>query len=215
MKLKLKEHNGVSVLEISGEPSLHDLNVLSAGLKKLIASGKVRLVLDVTQSEKVSPAIQIEIVKLHSLATALNATIAFVGKGDLIRSAAQSAGIPVRYFPTLDAALGSFSTPEHARTEVKDAYKDMGLDALKTLHADLQARNQHLKSKVESLGAGDLKKIEAENAFLKKQISRYTARVAELKKYAKEPTTSANFEQKIAKAEAYLEDFLKKEGLIR
>src|SRR4051812_29428705 len=51
MKIKLESHNGVSVLSVSGPVAAPELDVLKAGVTKMLAEGKFPLQLDLTQAE--------------------------------------------------------------------------------------------------------------------------------------------------------------------
>ncbi|HRK02893.1 MAG TPA: hypothetical protein PLH57_09525 [Oligoflexia bacterium] len=216
MKIKLREQNGISVLEVTGDTTAHDIDVLRAGLKKLLASGKNRLILDITSADKVTPALVDEIVRFHSLAAEHSGSVVLVGKGDLIREASVRTGSTgIRYFASVDAARGAFDSVETIKVDPRTAYKDLSLDDLKKVHADVQLKNQTLQNKVKDLDGGDYKKLVQENALFARLIPIYNARLAELKKYqTAEPASSPAFQEKIAKVEAYLEDFLKKEGLL-
>lgn len=64
MKLAITEQNGVCTLTGTGDVSEHDLQVLKAGVAKLLGSGKQRVIIDLPDGGKIPPEIRKEIAAL-------------------------------------------------------------------------------------------------------------------------------------------------------
>lgn len=95
MKLTLTQQDGVAVLTAAGDVSTHDIDVLRAGLTKLMSSGKNQVLLELTDTEKIPPDMIREISKFDLLARELSGRVMLVGLEALRTRVIQFAQPPV------------------------------------------------------------------------------------------------------------------------
>lgn len=176
MKLTLVQHQGIEVLTGTGEISGHDLQVLRAGLVKLLKSGKNRIVLELPEASSIPTEVLAELSKFDLLARELSGRIVLSGVSPSVRAQiARHAKPPViECFDQLKDALAYFRpsgaidenlptqpsaaaapapSPEDgekhlkAKTEIRDR-ELAGLNELRKKIADLENENQLLQDRL-------------------------------------------------------------------
>jgi hypothetical protein len=118
MKLALSSAEGISVLTGTGQVSVHDLDVLRAGLTKLLKSGRNRIVLELSEAEMIPDGLIRELSKFDMLARELSGRVILAGNNEkLQKRVVQFAEPPViECFNGKDAALKYFREKDKPAT---------------------------------------------------------------------------------------------------
>ena len=65
MKLKLGTEKDVAILEVSEEVNTQNVTILRAGIMKLLNSGRNKIVINLTETQKLSIEVLKDVIKLH------------------------------------------------------------------------------------------------------------------------------------------------------
>ena len=96
MKLQLRSDKNIEFLKVEGEITPRDVQVIRAGLTKVLGAGKNRIIVELMNAEQVPPEALREIAKLDLLARELSGRILLTGVNPGLRAQiAQFAHPPV------------------------------------------------------------------------------------------------------------------------
>ena len=215
MKLRLDQIKDISILEASEDISSHEINVLKAGIGKLLKSGKNKIILNLTNAKKLSSETMEVILHFQSVASELKGELILVGQGDLVQEVIQKKGKGnyLKFFTSKEAAIASFDGDLKGTNSAKDPALDLTLAEVKKMVENAQAENQKLKSSNSSKG-GELKKVLSENAFFKRNIRKLEKELEIIKKDHRVPANLDFIESKIKTVETALFDLLKQDKLL-
>jgi hypothetical protein len=119
LKLSLRSLNGVEILTGSEEISSRVIQVLRAGITRLMKSGKNRIVFEVPSAEKLPPDVLREISQLDLLARELSGRVILAGNSPVLRQQIVRFAQPpiIECFDSVTAAIQYFAPPKPADSE--------------------------------------------------------------------------------------------------
>jgi hypothetical protein len=187
MKLALADQEGICILTGTESISVHDLQILRAGLTKLLKSGKNRIVVDLPEADKIPPDMLREIAKFDALARELSGRIILAGISKKLLAQIESFSKPpvIECVEGRAAALAKFKEkakepPPHddegegepAGSKAAAEKANAASDALKAANEAVLKIKQELRSK--ELADSELKKsaerMKTEIAHLTEQL---------------------------------------------
>lgn len=216
MRLRLNQEKDIAILDVLDDVSVQNVSVLRAGITKLLASGKHKIILNLIDAKQLAIEVIREIVKLHQVASELKGEIVLVGQGDMVKQGLKSFAAPptIRYFSTREAALSALVEEKNKTAE--PATRIEGPNSELRAHLEkLQAENKKLKEKIGKNNVDEIRKLRFENGVFSQQA---TALENQLKALLKERKPKADMETvalKITQLETALTGFLEKEGLVK
>jgi anti-anti-sigma regulatory factor len=172
MKIALSTVDGVSILTGGGEITTHDVDVLRAGLTKLLKSGRNRIILEFPEAERIPDSVLREMAKLDILARELSGRIVMLGANEQFRKRVLQFALPpvMECFDKREQALGYFKQKDAPKVAIAPtAVPSAGqADVPPTQKAKAEFRSKELS------GATELRKrvseLENENQLLTKQL---------------------------------------------
>lgn len=203
MKIALREAEGISILDVSGEIDPHNFQVLKAGLSKLLKVGKNRIALHFVDADKIAGELLREIAILDVFARELSGQIILVSSNqqmkDTVRTFAKPPVIPI------------LSSVELAVDYFKKALSDEeeGAESAADLKKELDARAKRiaaLEAQIKQLDPKEILKLRAANAELVSKVKLLEGQVEDFIRRQRDPVEAEGFLEKISA----LEDSVKK-----
>ncbi|MGZ3651170.1 MAG: STAS domain-containing protein [Bdellovibrionota bacterium] len=194
MKIALRQENHCSVLDIQGDIDIHNFAVLKAGLSKLFASGKNRIVLNIVDGENLSSDVIRELAILDVFARELSGKLVLVSeKADLKQKVTSFAKPPVvAILPTVAKAV------EYLQ-DLDVLEGDEAGESTTELAAQLEARTAEvaaLKAQLSQANSADAQNLRQENATLKDKVALLESQVGELAAKRRQPVDAEGFLEK-------------------
>ena len=190
MKLQLEQLEGVVFLAITGTVEARDVQVLKAGLTKILRDGKNRIVVCFEELEKLDSEVVREISVIDLTARELAGQIAIVSSvksvGEAIKNFAKPATLP--FFETKEKALDFF---QKKKPDEEDASETTA--ALKNQLAAKDKEISSLKDQLKMLNPAEVKKLRVEKIELASKVSILMEQLEDLMLKRKMPTDIEGF----------------------
>ncbi|MDR3606139.1 MAG: hypothetical protein P4M08_02030 [Oligoflexia bacterium] len=157
MKLALSSEKNAEILSVTGPIVAHDVNVLRAGIQKILKTGKNKIVLELVQSESVPAEVLRTIASIDLIARELSGRIVLAGITPGLRTRIDAFAQPptILCFETRAQAIEFLTAPpkpEVGPEESKPAESELKLQAdfsnLRERVAELERRNKLLEEQV-------------------------------------------------------------------
>ncbi len=216
MKLKLSNDKDVAILDVMEEVSAQNVSVLRAGIQKLLQSGRNKIIINLSEAQRLDIETIKDIIKLHMAAVELKGDIMLVGQGDLIRQAIKTFSAPpgIKFFEAREAAIAAMSESDTAVAAVDYSAGGDPHGKLKQQVAKLEAENKALKAKVTLAIADELRKLRFENGIFQTQLWALEEHLHVIRKERKKPYAMETVEAKMKILNEALIGFLKTEELL-
>lgn len=197
MKIALSSEKNVAILSVSDTVDDREIQVLRAGIKKILGSGKNRIVLELQGTQDLSSDILRELAAFDALARELSGRVVLAGVSATLKTKIETFAKPplILCFETRAKAIEFLTEPpkpEIPPAAVAAAQAAPAPEQLKELQA-LQQEQGALR--------GRLQQLEKENAGLREQI--VAATIAR-----RPPADEAQYIDRIQKLEAKTEKLL-------
>jgi len=197
MDLKLRQLEQYAVLEISGDISAHNLQVLKAGIKKLFHSGKNKIILSLIDATSVEGEVIRELAMLDILARELSGKIVLVSDNDELKDQVKSFAAPpvIPIFSTIEQAVDYLS-------KLSDDPEDE--ESVDELKRQLEVKNKEIKAleaRVSMLDPREIKMLKEINADMKAKLKTLEKQVDDLQKRKVNPPDEAGLLEKITALE--------------
>ena len=223
MKLKLSSERDIAILDVLEEVSPENVAILRAGITKLLQSGKVKIVMNLSEAKNLKIDVVREVLKLGVLTAEQKGTLVLVGQGDAIQQAVRALGAasPVKVFLNREAAMAAFSQGAAGGSQAAAAATKARLTAATGTNVDLknqlnklQAENTSLKEKLANRNIDEVRRLRFENGIFQQQLEAMDEQLKSMLKEPKRPFVMESVQTKIQQLETALEVFLDKEGLM-
>jgi anti-anti-sigma regulatory factor len=204
VKLALRHEEGVAILEVSGSIDDRGLQVLKAGLTKLLRDGKNRIALHLVDAAQIHSEILRELAIIDVFARELSGKIILVSDNAEVKE-------QVRLFakPPMIPMVGSPAQAVEFFRKL-DPSEEEG-ETIADLQTQLQARDAQiraLEARVKQLDPREIQSLRKENAELKAMVKALEGQVESLLKERRTPADIEGFLEKIV----VLEENLKRAG---
>lgn len=197
MDLKLRQLEQAAVLEISGDISAHNVQVLKAGIKKLFHSGKNKIIISLIDTSSIEGEVIRELAMLDVLARELSGKIVLVSDNDELKESVKSFAAPpvIPIFSTVEQAA------EYLSKLSADPEEEESVDDLKR---QLEAKDKEIKAleaRVSMLDPREIKMLKELNADMKSKLKALEKQVDDLQKRKVNPPDEASLLEKITALE--------------
>jgi anti-anti-sigma regulatory factor len=158
MKIALTSEKNIQVLTASGAVAEHEVQILRAGLKKILSTGKNRIALELTLMDDLPAAVIREVATFDLLARELGGRIVLAGVSPLLRTKIEAFAQPpvILSFETREKAVEFLSLPPQPEippiAPSGQAYippiANAEVNPLQTRVHDLEAENRRLREQL-------------------------------------------------------------------
>lgn len=194
MKLTLESVRDINILQATGEMTPENFAVLKAGVKKLFKDGKNKIILELPESDSISPEILRELAVLNLTAAELAGQIILAVIEPLTRAKIDSFSKPpaVRCFATREAAIQSFHpnstepTHDHPPVPIADA--------------------NVLKAEIRASELGDLGELRKRLVELENENRELSRRITEIILIRRDPPDLESWKTKVSELEKGIEE---------
>ena len=205
MKLSRVEEQGVDILTVSGPVADHDVQVLGAGVGKLILAGHANVVMEL-QDAKLPDSLFVELANLDQVARAQSGRLVLVSASAEVRAKAGKHGAPtpLESFADRASALSLFSSSRSAAAAAPSAAAPAAEDSG---DAASLSKGEIRKREVSELGKlrETISRLENENKVLTEQLQ--TLLVGR-----RSAPDDRGYQQRIDDLEARLEELMNEAG---
>jgi anti-anti-sigma regulatory factor len=190
LKIKLDTEKSIAILSVTETVTSHDVEVLRAGIIKILKTGKNRIVLEIPKNESLPSDVIRELASFDILARELAGRLVLAEVTPMLKSKIEVFAMPpvILTFESRAQALEFFLTPP--KTEQTPAPEssasDVATEALRQEQSSFRSR---------------ILELEAENKLLKEQI--VLATIAR-----RLPADEAGYRERISTLEAQIEKLL-------
>lgn len=197
MKLNLRHEDSVAILEVSGAVDGHNLNVLKAGITKLLQDGKNRIVLYMLDATELQGDVIRDLAIIDVYARELAGKIILVSPSKELKESVKLFAKPpvVPILSSLEQALDFFKKagPQEEDEEESGALK-----------AQLEAKNKEIESleaRLKRLDPSEIQNLRALNAQLKTKVTFLEEQIEQVLKERRNPSDTEGFLEKISALE--------------
>lgn len=196
MKAALSEQKGIQILSVDGPISVHNFQVLRAGVTKLFKDGKNRIVLELNWNKDLDDQIIRDFGVLNLLARELS--------GELMLSITD---------PNLRSKIENFAKPNVVKVYETKAQAFEAMLAQKTAPTKHEERDDEIRKLKEQLKAkegGELSALKTTNARLQDENSKFEDQLLKTILQRRVPADEQGFVEKIRSLEQEVEGLLAK-----
>ena len=187
MELKLKSSDNIKILVVEGEVSDENREILKAGVKKLIDSGCISIVLDISSVQVISDTSLLDIASLKKVAAEFDSRLILICNNEMLTDAED-----------IDEAIEELRSPlaQFLQQEAK----------LQTKQRKLEVEKHKLIKRLETINQNheEIKKIKNQKSFLNEKITLMENSINIIMKTRKQPVHIKEFEDKIITVEKVL-----------
>ncbi len=194
MKIQLRNQDGIEVLELEGSIDAHDMQVLKAGITKLLRAGKNRIILSFADSiALITGDILREIAILDLFAKELAGAVVLATSNEKLTQVILNYTKPsvLSAFPEVKLAVSFFKNAKEESLKPFDS---------KVANEQLAAKDTEisaLKNQLKLLDPREVADLRKKNAELLKQNGMLEEELAASLKVRRAPPTVAAYEQKV------------------
>lgn len=218
MKIKLVAHKDVPVLVISEDLPAEKIPVLKAGLKKLLCTGKDRIILELSGVQSLAPQAIIEVGRFHELAKELSGKIILVSRSpEVVRVIAEA------HVSSLMPVLMSLDEAVDVLLQSTKAQAEEDIDGMRLLKerekqvrdeiAKMGANNQALEAKLKGMSDAEIKKLRYEKREFARRIKILESQLEKFPRARKSAPLKPEFEAKLRALEEAALGMLKSQGI--
>ena len=212
MKLKLEPFKDISILNISGELTADSIAIIKAGIKKLFKDGKNKIILEILDSDKVSPDVLREIALLNILASELSGQIVLANIDSATQAKIESFSKPpyVKSYKNRNDALQFFHPPEKdvpaaTAQPAQQATPSIAAAAVATPPKEDEAQKK-FKSDIRKAELGDVGQLRKKLSDLEKENKELKQQLINLVIQRRDPPDLTSWQTKVATLEKQLEE---------
>jgi hypothetical protein len=202
MKLKLEAVRDISILIAEGPITPENFAVLRAGIKKLFKDGKNKIILELPDSDRLTPPILREFATLNLAASELAGSIVLAKIAPLTRAKIEAFSKPpsVRCFADRENAVQYFHPPGEEAAKPSDvAEAPAEPTALGT-----EEKKEYSKGEIRAQEMGDLGSIRKKLSDLEAENKELKGRLAELVVTRRDPPDLESWKEKVSLLEKQL-----------
>jgi anti-anti-sigma regulatory factor len=206
MKISMRQEESCSILDITGNITQHNFAVLKAGLTKLFANGKNRIVLHIQDADHLSTEVIRELAILDVFARELSGKLVLASDSNDLKTK-----VTAFAKPPVVAILPSVAKAAEYLRDLDQLEGDEGGESFAELQKELEEKTRlvaALEAQLKQADAATSQKLRTENASLKDKVALLESQVGELAGKKREPVDAEGFLEKFAA----LEETVKKLG---
>jgi anti-anti-sigma factor len=203
MKISLGQQDGIAVLEVKGAIDIRNLQVLKAGLSKLLRDGRNRIILNLEDSDTLDSDVIREIAILNVFARELAGQILITSTNETLKENILNFSKPpvVPFLPTIALAVEYF---QKQKPETEDSPEDAA-----ELRKKLELKEKEVEAllaKIKMLDPSELQRARSATVEAQARADLLKAQLEKLLLERRAPVDASGF---IAKIDA-LEETVKK-----
>jgi len=197
MKLNLRHEDSVAILEVSGAVDSHNLNVLKAGITKLLQDGKNRIVLYMLDATELQGDVIRDLAIIDVYARELAGKIILVSPSKELKESVKLFAKPpvVPILSSLEQALDFFKKAGPQGEDEEESGE---------LKVQLEAKIkeiQSLEARLKRLDPSEIQNLRALNAQLKTKVTFLEEQIEQVLKERRNPSDAEGFLEKITALE--------------
>ena len=212
MKLKLTMQQEVAILDVLEDIEPTSASVLQAGIRKLLQSGKNKVILNLIATTKLTKEFVAELVKFDAIAKEFS--------GHIVIASRTMLSAELKSYTSIDEAIEVLTQLVRKAEPVIADEPDVAVDPkdpfgeTRARLKKAEGRNSKLKARLQSLKLDEYEKFRFENSIISKQIEALDQQIAVLTKDRRKILGAEAFAVKLQVIDKAFVDFLSADGLI-